>query len=324
MTTPSPSHELLPTGKYAIADIKQLYNDTDGTDQQNPQVHTPTSNVIVEAKPLMTTRHSSIFLDASATIEKANVPLQNNLKPFLLSLVVHILPSVATIAIVQLTFRNVFWFDNDPDTDRVHWKGLNLSLNELLNLLQFVAKIHEILLVGSLGAMVMHRVRNRLLGKRGLPFGMMTAGYSVGSAEYLLSSAFRAGFRRKFLTLTLLIMAFTVLANTFGPASAIILVPSLDWWPMKQPFGAQTLPLLFEFDEDYWWPLELTKNDTQLSPTELDVYPANLCFTSEGVDWTGCPAGGFNNFASWAEANANDAAQVSTPTFKLRPEVDTV
>jgi hypothetical protein len=65
-----------------------------------------------------------------------------------------------------------------------------MSLNELLNLLQFVAKIHQILFVGSIAAIVMYRMPVRLLGNDGLPLGLLTRDYSVRSSEYLFRAAF--------------------------------------------------------------------------------------------------------------------------------------
>ncbi|KAH7111133.1 hypothetical protein B0J11DRAFT_619970 [Dendryphion nanum] len=311
MTKDSQSYKLLPRGPKGEEQNERRSGDIDVADQQIPQIQAPAADGKPKSEQYMLPRPTSKFLDTKAMIEEPNVPLEKNLKPFLRSLIVHILPVASTIAIVQLTFRDVFWFDNDPDSDAVHWNGPKISLNELLNLLQFAAKIHEILLVGSLGAMVMHRVRNRLIGKRGLPFGMVTAGYSVGSAEYLISPAFWSGFQRKFMTLSVLILSYTVLANTFGPASAIALVPSLDWWPMKRPYGQEAMPVVFGFDNNYWWPAEITKNDTIMDPNKLSIYPPELCFSTQSVDSSGCPAGGFNEIALWVEANSYGTAQAS-------------
>ncbi|KAF2445225.1 hypothetical protein P171DRAFT_291797 [Karstenula rhodostoma CBS 690.94] len=174
-------------------------------------------------------KSTATLLSTQKAYEKPNIALERSIRPLLISFLWHILPTLATIALVSLSAGEVFWFDNDSSTDKVPIRGINISLNELLNLLQFVAKIHEILLVGSLAAMVMHRVRVRLLGNDGLPLGLLTGVYSVGSAEYLFSAAFRSGFNSRFWSISLLIFVFTVLANTFGPASAIALVPSLDW-----------------------------------------------------------------------------------------------
>lgn len=237
-------------------------------------------------------------------LEKPDVPLERNHWRLVTSNLVHILPTAATIAVVQLTIRQVYWFDNDADSTTIPWKGAKISVTELNNLLQFVAKIHEILLVGSLAAMVMHRVRVRLIGKSGLPFGILVGGYQVGSPEYLLSAAFRSGFNRKFWPLSLLIFVFTVLANTLGPVSAVALVPNLDWYDMKNPFGSETLPILFNLTKNDIWPLEITKFHTFHESEEF-------CF-SPGVSTTmACPASGFTDLMFWTASNANEAIDVS-------------
>lgn len=248
--------------------------------------------------------------------EKPDIALKRSIIPLLISFLVHIIPTISTISVVQLSIFKVYWFDSDPESELIPWKRVKVSLNELLNLLQFVAKIHEILLVGSLAAMVMHRVRVRLLGKHGLPFGMVVGGYNVGSAEYLLSAAFRSGFNRRFWPLSLLIFAFTLLANTLGPASAIALVPNLDWWDMKKPFGGESLPLVFNITKDQWWPLEITKEHTILADE-----PQEACFSSLAFERNQCPASGFNELVSWTASNAFGAIEVSfcLPLLFVRP-----
>lgn len=56
---------------------------------------------------------------------------------------VHLLPVGVTLGILQLSFRMVYW-DDDTRYD-TRWQAV----------LQFPAKLHEILVVGSLSAMVL-------------------------------------------------------------------------------------------------------------------------------------------------------------------------
>jgi hypothetical protein len=243
--------------------------------------------------------------------ESAKVALHPSIIPLLVSFIVHIVPAAATIAIAQLSFHDVYWFDQDSSTDQISpFRHFTMSLNELLNLIQFVAKIHEILLCMSVGAMVMHRVRVRLISKHGLPLGMLVGGYSVGSAEYLLSAAFRSGFNRRFWPLTLLIFVFTLLANTFGPTSAIALLPNLDWWDMKNPYGAETLPVLFAIPKEEWWPLDVGRNHTLLPDRGGRVQPPQICFSDEAFKMAVCPASGYNDLLTWAIANSATAIAV--------------
>lgn len=269
-----------------------------GTDVSNPEIRNQDNE-----------ESTAAISSIDEAYEKPNVALERNIRPLLLSFLWHILPTLATIALVSLSIWEVFWFDNDSSTDKVPIRGTNISLNELLNILQFVAKIHEILLVGSIAAMVMHRVRVRLLGKNGLPLGMLTGGYSVGSAEYLFSAAFRSGFNPQFWSLSLLILVSTLLANTFGPASAIALVPSLDWWQMKKPFGSQALPVLFDVGRDQWWPLEITKDHT-LVIDNSETQPEGTCIINADL-YEGCPASGYEDLLAWTSSNANEAVFVS-------------
>jgi hypothetical protein len=250
--------------------------------------------------------------------ETPNVALERKFRALILSLLGHVIPAILTVAIVLLSVFQVYWFDMDASADaseNISWKhrGIGISWNELQNLLQFVAKIHEILLCGSLGAMVLHRVRVRLLSKHGLPFGMLAGGYAVGSPEYLLSSAFRSGLNRQFWLLSLLIFAFTLLANTIGPASAIALLPTLDWWQMKNPFGNEALPTVFDLPKDQWWPLELTKDYTAILALDDEDY----CFSGGAFTIKECPASGWNELLTWSTANALGAIDVSF-THRLR------
>ncbi|KAF2871692.1 hypothetical protein BDV95DRAFT_607108 [Massariosphaeria phaeospora] len=243
----------------------------------------------------------------STSNETPNVPLNPKIWSLIVGLVLHLIPAVTTLGIIQLSVFNVYWFDNDAESNEIPVRGIKISLTELTNLLQFVAKIHEILMVGSLSAMVIHRVRRRLLGTHGLPFGMLTAGYSVGSAEYLFTRAFRSGFNRKFWSLSVLIFAFTLLASTLGPASAIALQPSLDWWPMKHPFGDEKLPILLDRTRAQWWPLEITKEHTRLrNGTNIDN-PEDSCYSIRARTFTECPISGWESLGAWTTANSNDA-----------------
>jgi hypothetical protein len=281
-------------------DRKPLNPDDSSSDQRLPHSNTTTA-----------------FIEGPDAEETPNVPLERKFKPLLLSFALHLIPSIITVAIVQLSIFNVYWFDNDSESDMIPWSKVKISLNELLNLLQFVAKLHEILLVGSLAAMVMHRVRVRLLGKHGLPFGMLVGGYSVGAPEYLLSPAFRSGFNKRFWPLSLLIFAFTLLSNTLGPCTAIALVPNLDWWDMNKPFGSESLPVVFNLEQDQWWPLEVTK-DHAITSTDGVKQPEELCFSTAASTTKKCPASGFDDMLTWVDSNADEAIAVSSHSLVWR------
>lgn len=138
------------------------------------------------------------------------------------------LPAVAiTLVALSLSWRDVFWETPSPGAE------------SKLGALQFLAKIHEMLIVLSLSRLAYDRVQQDLLsGPHGVPLGFLSAGTQVDSAEYIFSQRFWQGFIQHHLSLrrlgmTLFLLLLFVLATVAGPASAIIMIPSLDWWPMS-------------------------------------------------------------------------------------------
>ena len=102
---------------------------------------------------------------------------------------------------------------------------------------QFVAKIHEMTAQASIAAAVFSYVRYELSLGQGLPFGALFSGLQTSQASYLWSMEFWASvssnnlsLRRKFGMIVTITIAI-VLAATVGPASAILLIPRLEYWP---------------------------------------------------------------------------------------------
>ena len=115
---------------------------------------------------------------------------------------------------------------------------------ELQNALQFAAKIHEVLIMASLSAMVLH-VARRMLMSGGIAWGLLAGAHQVGSVPWLFSSAFLSPLARwqriSDLLLACVLGAGVIYANLVAPASAIVIIPSLDWWPVPNPFNGQTM-----------------------------------------------------------------------------------
>jgi hypothetical protein len=79
--------------------------------------------------------------DLESSREKPKVALRKRFS--WLYPIVHLFPVGVTLGIVQLSFREVYWDDARHYDTR--WQAV----------LQFPAKLHEILIVGSLSAMVL-------------------------------------------------------------------------------------------------------------------------------------------------------------------------
>ena len=238
-------------------------------------------------------------LQAGRDNEEEKVALSKRILPS--KFLIHFVALAATGAVLQLSFRHVYWFDSGNWAGK--WYFLMLGQDEIMNALQFAAKLHEIFIVGSLTAIVMHIVRRRLLG-RGIPFGLLTSGYQASSVEFLFSksmwaSAFRTWSDFFFVVFLALVIIY---ASMVGPSSAIALIPNLDWWPVSNPFNG--LPLT----------TYLTVNSSQLYPQRINPIAeslANQCqtFTMDPL----CPNGGFDDLLVWAMsyANENEGANMS-------------
>ncbi|KAI0402665.1 hypothetical protein F4802DRAFT_340419 [Xylaria palmicola] len=198
---------------------------------------------------------------------------------------VHLLPVGATLGILQLSFREVYW-DDDGRYD-VRWQAV----------LQFPAKLHEILIVGSLSAIVLHIFRRMLVSQNGIPLGLMVGAFQMGSAEYLISKSFVKPFRhslthRRYKTFFVALALGLAILYSFlvGPASAGALIPVLDWWEMHEPFNG-SLPLT-----SY-----MSRSRSELYPMTLGKESINPeCLEKDDWDYIGCPAEGWGVLNDWA------------------------
>ncbi|KAK6220555.1 hypothetical protein LQW54_002000 [Pestalotiopsis sp. IQ-011] len=146
----------------------------------------------------------------------------------------------------------------------------------IANSLQLAAKLHEILIIMSLSAIRLSIFRRRLVSG-GVRLGSLTGEYRVGNWAYLCSSAFRQQSLDRSRPWELLLSGFLVLATTMstlaGPASTVLLVPTLGWYSFngKTAFENITLPLVYyNTSHEYWSNTtvsrvmqQLTFNDTK-------------------------------------------------------------
>ena len=109
--------------------------------------------------------------------------------------------------------------------------------DQKLNALQFGAKLHELLMLASLAAIVFTYIRRELVFGEGVPYGALCAGLELDNFSFLYSpelwSAAWAQWqrrRKRWMLLTLLICT-TLLGVTLGPSTANLMRPRLDNWP---------------------------------------------------------------------------------------------
>src|SRR5258705_2982161 len=100
-----------------------------------------------------------------------------------------------------------------------------------LNALQLAAKLHELILVASLGNIIMPLAQSTLVTNHGLPLGMIANSFAIGSGDYLRTKAYWSSImtgKAHYWRFAMLSLVATLLATLAGPSSAIAVIPSLN------------------------------------------------------------------------------------------------
>lgn len=142
-------------------------------------------------------------------------------------LAIHFVPVAITLVL--------FWLY----LDGFQWRANDIQLKTLL----FAAKLHESLIVVSLGDILFHRIRYNLLTSRGVSFGLLVSPFRVSDPCSLFQSPFMAsaGFTLKTapeLFTILLVVVLSVLALLAAPSSGVLMTPRYDWWQIPNDEGA--------------------------------------------------------------------------------------
>ncbi|KAL8881545.1 MAG: hypothetical protein Q9198_001269 [Flavoplaca austrocitrina] len=218
---------------------------------------------------------------------------------------IHVAPIVITLTVLQFSFRTVYWSDLE---------GSDSNQNAVLNILQFVAKAHEICIAVSLSAVVLHRIQWDLTGKEGVPFGLVAAGYQVSSITYLWSMQFWAGIfeyelLRSYLKrfrLFLLVVAAAIIIILAGPSSAIAVIPRLEWWAFSSTYLDST-KIFIPIPRDKIWPLRLT---------EAHVDKLH-CYSTQTSNYHHCPSAGIPIIRNWnPSVNWDQGPNITVPIPK--------
>lgn len=153
--------------------------------------------------------------------EPTKIALHQNRSTALLQSLIHIIPVGIALWEIVLNIHTYY----------VGSSALNLVYYQL------GAKAHEIMIHASLAAVVLSYFRHQLTTAGGIPFGALFGTLAINQVSYLWSMEFWGSvgskhlpFRRKLAMMVLVSICF-ILAAASGPASAILLVPRLDYWP---------------------------------------------------------------------------------------------
>jgi hypothetical protein len=198
---------------------------------------------------------------------------------------IHVLPVAAAISLVSLN-ASQYYIGGELT-------GKNGQDDEKLAALQFTAKLHELLMLASIGTIVFTYIRRELAFGDGVPFGAIFAGLQFQNISLFWSLEFwgtlYAHFskRRKKFSLIAIIVVCTILGVSVGPSTAVLMRPRLDYWPA----GGTT----------FW--INATKE--LLSPTSVDASPS-MSHCDVDLGDVSCPYGDWqtlNNsyFSFWPE-----------------------
>lgn len=195
---------------------------------------------------------------------------------------VHLLPSTISLVLITLNLKGYFI--------RSELAGRPGQTSQDMALLQIVAKIQELLMVASLTAVVVHRVRHDLISGEGVPFGLVAVGSLFNQLSFFWSPGFLGPISSKAklnATLVTLVLICGLLAVTAGPAVAVLLLPRERTWPA----GGSA----------YW--INGTANDLWPSEVGLEHYMPELgtvstskasCTSANAYTNALCPAGGYS------------------------------
>ena len=185
---------------------------------------------------------------------------------------IHVAAIGFTVLLATLNFRDVALMGSEyPET------------NVVLNLFQFTAKAHELLILGSLSLVLLDLVRSRLTQANGVPLGYVLSPALFNDLGWLTSRHFWSCLNASFSTLpfVVFVLAAIALANLSGPLSAITVVPRLGWTDARL---SNINPEFWNATADEIWPSTIPS---------IDLPP--LCSTSAADQTILCPQGQLNS-----------------------------
>ncbi|KAK8859633.1 hypothetical protein PGQ11_010367 [Apiospora arundinis] len=215
--------------------------------------------------------------------------LETTWKRFFKSWPVHFFPVTATVAVTYVGSTRWFWY---PEQGPMVL-GQQLTHDITSNLLQLLAKVHEIIIVFSMSAIALAMFRRRLVGD-GVRLGFLTGGYRVGDLSYLISSPFRHQGMDSARPWEVLLCGFlvfaTIMSTLVGPVSAVLLVPAIGWFDYAPgtAFSKMASPIIYERRQDMVW-----------APSMQVTNSTRNCVRSSGIYLAGCPARGFREIWEW-------------------------
>jgi hypothetical protein len=153
---------------------------------------------------------------------------KSRIRATLYGLFLHLIPAGAAIALIVLSSAQYYVGGE--------LAGPSGQDDQKLGALAFVAKLHELLMLASLAAILLAYFRRELLKGEGLPYGAVSGAMQFKEISFLASpelwGIFWADWRkqRKKWTLIIRLLICTMLGVSVGPSTNNLMRPRLDWW----------------------------------------------------------------------------------------------
>ncbi|KJX97484.1 hypothetical protein TI39_contig485g00006 [Zymoseptoria brevis] len=195
---------------------------------------------------------------------------------------IHILPMSVLVALIAFNYSHYFigpTFVEDPNDNGYFTAGIQLC-----------AKLEELLCVASLTVILLHALRQQLLGE-GVPIGLLGSGIWFTSLAAFCSPDFigsfsweRPSWRNRGVSwgrvrFYLILVACGLIAATIGPASAVLMLPR------EQDLPAGGSSYLHYGPNDVYHPDVVTSKG-------LDI-----CDSPNSTEMAICPSGGYNSLS---------------------------
>ena len=218
-------------------------------------------------------------------------------RPRYYELAVHILAILATTAIILVNVINQYWTDLGARTWGDELQGRIMSQAAQLKYIQFAAKLHEMFMLASISFILLYFFHHRIL-KRGIPFGFLDAPYIIsagGGLAVLKTRRFLTAWfsSRSNFSLGILLALCTILTAVLQPFSAIALIPSLAWWPVKNPYDGHNFRVYIGNPDQNPLPVKESENSG-------DVSRNATCLVDTGYSLdVDCPGAGWGEIQQW-------------------------
>ncbi|ORY17817.1 hypothetical protein BCR34DRAFT_610710 [Clohesyomyces aquaticus] len=191
----------------------------------------------------------------------------------------------------------LFWLNGAQIYSRDFDLEKDNTQNQQLKGGQLPAKLHELLMLASLSYVVFYHMRKLLLGRNGIPFGLVSAPYMTNSPSMLAKTSFWAGSRRHW-PFGALLGLVCILSVVLGPSSAILMIPSLSWFDDASTIPARSSKIYLPGRKEDLWPSVF--NASRMSNTtarNCRINPLDVgSFTKYGL---ACPTMGYMEIYEW-------------------------